>query len=292
MQVLPVEIEGEFMLPSDLFSKAVSSLSKDVEVQVLDNHITVKSGRFESKFNIPKLDSSKIPFSPPEDSSIEKSPEDFMASLKQVYFSVSKDETKVEMRGIQFKNSFFYSTDNYRISRFATLFSMTKEWTVPDTLLSLILSEGEPEEFCIEKDKVWFFYPSFLVFGTTFSLPFRDCEKIFNKISGLPTSSKVEYATTEVEEVLNRLVFFTNAYPYRLDVTVSSNKLLFKVKGSGAEAEEEAACKTELVGVFSVNIQLFVESLSKANAFYFTEGLVYFVSSSGLESILSCLDVR
>ena len=311
IQVMPVTFETDFMVPADLFTKPIQSLTKDVEIEVKDGNVIVKSGGFKTKFPVVNLNKERVRLEPPSIEVAKQFPivlkkdkepsRYFMKSLKQVYFSVCKDETKVGYRGVLFKESngrkWFYSTDNYRSSRFELLeeesdpfFLRKEDWLVPDTLLSLVLEGEEPAAYCLEGEKIWLYYSDFLVMAKFPTAPFRDVGGFFERPPGL---EKVQFNSTEVSESLSRLSFFATAYPYRSDVVViPPDRLIFVVKGGDIEAVEEVSCKTLATGVFPVNVNYFKEAAEKTTEFYFADPSIYFYSPSGLESVLLMLEAK
>gem|GEM_PF-6924108 len=289
IHISPVTFETMVAVPSELFSRPIQTLSQDVELEVSDKNIVVRSGDFKAKFPVIGLDSKKVEINPPDFSMLSKLPSKFMDSLKQVLFSVSKDETKIGMRGILFKDKKFYSTDNYRISRAKFLGDFKEGFFIPDRLLSLVLSEEDPIEYCLEGNKLWLFYEDFLVFGILPSVPFPECDSLFST----PPAAKVYFTSSKVLECLDRLSVFVSNFPYRMDVLVYSNSIFFIVHSGGTiEAVEAIECKSEITGVFAANINYFREAAEKSEWFTFNKNIICFYSKAGLESILLQLEAK
>lgn len=291
--------DTEIMIPADLFSKPVQSLTQDVEISLKSGNIFVKSGGFQTKFPVVSLNMDRVRIESPDPTHIRHFPEDFIASIRQVYFSVCKDETKVGMRGVYLKNNSLYSTDNYRMAKYPlhvnshSFYELKEEWIIPDILLTQILSEKDPGSYCIDNQKIWLYYveDNFLVFGKFPTAPFPECESMF-MIKAWEENERVKFSSSKVVDSLSRLSFFATAYPNRLDVIVLPNKLVFVVSEGEIEAVEEVACETIFTGTFPVNVNYFKEAMERSDRFYVTDHAIYFYSESGLESILLRLEVK
>jgi len=297
IHALPITFEQDLLVPAMLFSRPIQSLSGDVTIRVEEGSVIIQSRGFKSKFPYLDLDKNRLSVAAPDLSEFKFFPKDFMASLNQVYFSVNKDETMVGLRGVKVDGQVFYSTDNFRISKYNYLLEKNEsleDLMIPDNLLIRILSEGEPDGYCLQGDRIWFTYEDFLVFGKLPSAPFSDCESIFGSIkSSLEESNKVGFDSSALSESLTRLSFFATAYPNRIHVLIFPSRMVLVAKNGEVEAVEQVICDTAATGAFSVNLNFFKQAVERSDLFYFGTK-IYFLSTrgfhKGLEIVLMPLE--
>lgn len=280
-------------VPGESVRELLSSLG-EIDLCSESENVVISSGkRFETKFKTPLKSLPSWDFEMPPTDSVEPLPKEFFSGLKQVYFSVSKDETKPEMRGVFCSGGYLYSTDNVRITRFPIKLGEVLDFVVPDNLLEYIIDESLPPlGYYVDKTKVWLIFEGFLVFGQRSLLEFPDCKPIFESSR---LESEVKFDPVELGKVLDRFSFFCRSYPFSISVVVTpSGKLIVDSSSPGFEyATEITECKTNVraeIG-FSVNLNFFKEIVSKSNRFYINDRYLYFFSDSGLESLLITLGV-
>lgn len=120
-----IETQGEFTVPSKLFSDYVALLPKDrVDVSLGGNAFTVACGTYQTKLNgIPASEFPLIPTIDPQKRFTVKVA-DFKKAVGQVLFAVAPNESRPEISGVQFKFSpmegemelILAATDSYRLA--------------------------------------------------------------------------------------------------------------------------------------------------------------------------------
>lgn len=290
--------ENRILVPADIFHKAIIALEgQDIEVTIRRG-VAIKAGGFKTKFQ--EIDASGYTsFEVPQEG-IKDIPKDFMADIKQIRFSVSSDSNKPEMMGVYFDGSHFYSTDNYRITRFALGEPVEERLLIPNTLLSLIVSEGEPNGYCLEESKgrIWFFYDEFIVFGKLLEGEFPNCGTVFETLGEKINANemkKVAFDRANVAKALERLSMFKIEAPNRTDLVIQPGVLYLLVAGEGVEAIEKLPAETAHSGLFSVSLNFLKDAVNGTECFFFPDqGLkapLFFQSQTGLETLLLPLEV-
>jgi DNA polymerase III sliding clamp (beta) subunit (PCNA family) len=291
--------EDKILVPADILYKAILSL-KDQEIEMtIGKGVSIKSGGFKTKFQ--EINASDYPpdgicFDIPVES-IKGAPKDFMASIKQVRFSVGTDKNKPALMGIYFDGQYFYSTDNYRVTRLKSLETTEDAFLIPNALLKKVASEGEPSGFCIYQGAIWFFYKDLIVFGKLLEGEFPNCKTYFEKYDGMVRNEElrlVKFDRLALKMALNNLSPLRPEAPHRIDVVIRPGVLLLLAAGEGGEAIEKVDCETNGSGIFSVNLNCFEDAINATECFYFPDdekSPVYFLSQWGLETLLLPLEI-
>jgi len=251
--------------------------------------ISISSGkRFSSKFSNLLKSLPRWDFKVPTPDETELLPEKVFSGLQKVYFSVSTDETKADMRGVFCSGGYIYSTDNALMTRFPVDLGKIVDFFIPDNLLGYIIDEQRgPVGYSLDSTKIWFVFEDFVVFGQRFLGDFPNCKSVFESSK---LTSEVKFDSTELGKVLDRFSFFVNSHPYLVDLVITpQGQLIVDAIASGIEfLTELVECETNVrdeIG-FSVHINFLKKIVSKSNRFYVNDSFLHFFSDSGLESLL------
>lgn len=297
----------EFVLPSETFSKILTSFPPDTEVDLIKQEkntiIKVKGNRnFNAKF--PNLLDESISIDvPPEDAKIPL-PDGLTDCLKQLLFSVPKDnKVKESLRGVFYDGKSFYASDNIKLSRITPGFaSLGEELFIPNQLLEHVV-EDKPLAYCISEtdgaDKtLWFWFKDYIVFVQVKGSVFPMGEANFDKVLAEKSNSTFISAPEELKETTDRISILADQYRGRVNIVAFKDELVFyTLSPSGIEAIEFLPVKSNITEgerprFVAVDINFFKEEIERCSEFFFTEDFIYFSNKEGLESILKPLSVE
>lgn len=118
-----VEKEGRVVLPAKIIYDYVSLLPNEaVDLELVENELNVKCNKYKTKIKTAQVEEFPLIPSVKEENKIVINKEEFKNSLSQVLFSVSMDETRVELSGILLRYSQstktmeVVATDSYRLA--------------------------------------------------------------------------------------------------------------------------------------------------------------------------------
>lgn len=118
-----IERPGSITIPSKLVGEFVSSLPKStVSLEVKDDHLYIKSGKFSSVINGVVADEfPELPSVDPEKSvKLDISPDKFKKAISQTILATSNDATRAVLTGVYWYtvdgNLYLAATDGYRLS--------------------------------------------------------------------------------------------------------------------------------------------------------------------------------
>jgi DNA polymerase III sliding clamp (beta) subunit (PCNA family) len=293
IQMVDSPFEESVVAPGHVFGKLLDSVKSDIQlISEGDRTVVIKSGKFFTRLEIENCDVGFWDFDIPIDSEIIPVPSELFPSIRQIYFSICKDETKPNMRGIYCDKEFLYATDNFQMTRFP--YKSDFVFFIPDSLLSLILEEEPGPISCVFKtDKVWFIFEDSLVFGSIRNAQFPPCRRVFEKYdSTVNSESKFVEFGSEFSEALERFAFLAAAYPNRVDLTFEPpNYMIIKTSGPGIQtAEEELVCHTNYTGSLTLNLGYLKDVVKRTNKFYiFDDRIIVFENPSGLRGVLTTM---
>jgi DNA polymerase III sliding clamp (beta) subunit (PCNA family) len=297
----------EFVLPSEIFSRVLSSFPVDAEVDLTkqEKFTVIKIGKtFRAKF--PNLEDEGINIDiPPEEAKIQL-PDGYGDCLRQLLFSIPKDDkTKESLRGIYYNGKSFYASDNIKLSRITSNFDqMTSELFIPTQLLDH-LTEDKPLAYCITDTEgldrlLWFWFKDYVIFcaikGTVF--PIR--EEVFDKFVDEKNSVGVVVSANreELKEKVDRISIIADQYKYRINIIALQHELiLYTLLPNGMDAIEFLPITSSVkdgdkAGFVAVDINYLKEEIERCSDLSFTEDFIYFNNKEGLESILKSLGVE
>lgn len=295
----------EFVLPSETFFGILSSFPADTEVDLIkqDKYTFVKVGRsFRAKF--PNLQEESINMDIPPDEVKIPLPDGFGECLRQIVFSVPKDDkVKESLRGIYYDGKSFYASDNIKLSRITPNFTLGEELFIPNQLLEHLV-EDKPLAYCITEAEgverlLWFWFKDYIIFGAVKGTVFPMGEGNFDKILVEEcNSTHISAKPEELKENVDRIAIIAEQYRNRINIVAFKDDLaLYTVIPSGIEAIEffpvssdvKEGEKPEFV---AVDINFFKEEIERCSDFFFTDDFIYFRNKDGLESILKPLGVE
>jgi DNA polymerase III sliding clamp (beta) subunit (PCNA family) len=278
-----------FFVPTDLLT-IVGNLEKEANLVVDAENLRISSGRFKTK--IPLFRGNHIyPGMPKE---IEKLPEKFLEYVDKVYFAVTKDETKPEMRGVFVDKNVFYATDNRRIVRYTAPIEFAPSFLIPDPLLELVMvGNDSPLGYTFLDGKFWIWYQNYLVFCSLIKKEFPDCKGIFDHYVGKPPEVVCDFDLVAIGAALRRLEPFAEGLLIKkISVLVTDKCMVFKgANPLVGEAEEEIDASGLPSGTtwsFDVSFELFNSIATKIPKFSFLDNVLYF-SDNKLECLLTCV---
>lgn len=119
-----VEEEGEFTVPSKLFSDYISLLSDRVDIEVKEQEVFISSGSSSAK--IKGLPASEFPFLPRVENGkiVTILKKIFLQAINHVVFAAATNETRPELSGVLLKINeksdkiFLTATDSYRLAEY------------------------------------------------------------------------------------------------------------------------------------------------------------------------------
>lgn len=308
----PVIFSEDFVFPSELFSRVLSSVEdEDAKVDLIrrGDHTFFKTGNFQWKIPNTQVEEHNM-FEvnvPPDDVKI-PIPDGLVECLKQILFSVSGEIGKIKesLRGVFYDGKYIYGSDNIMLSRIkfdfgqATLFFPIQilEHLVEDTPLAYCKTEvdGGPE-------LLWFWFKDYVTFVSIKDIAFPMGPEIFNKILSEKINSIVFRFDENTPKALEgkdtaRIYHLAEHNNNRVNIIAFKDELVFyTLLPSGMDAIEffpiasniPEGQKAEFV---AVNIKFFKDELEHCEDFFFTQDFIYFSNKSGLESILKPLGVE
>lgn len=295
----------EFVLPSETFSGILSSFPADTEVDLIkqDKYTFVKVGRtFRAKF--PNLQEESINIDIPPDAAKIPLPDGFGESLRQIVFSVPKDDRiKESLRGVYYNGKSFYASDNIKLSRITPNFTLGEELFIPNQLLEHLV-EDKPLAYCTTEAEgverlLWFWFKDYIIFGAVKGTIFPMGENDFNKILAEEcNSTHISAEPVELKENVDRIFIVASQYRNRINIVAFKDELvLYTVIPSGIEAIEFLSVSSDVKDgekpeFVAVDINFFKEEIEQCSNFFFTDDFIYFRNEDGLESILKPLGVE
>lgn len=247
-----LSLHEDIAVPSEMISKLLHSFESGLEITVEGKRIAkneeeakegktllIRSGKkFISKLSTPYINKNLWDFKKPNMEEMTLLDKEFFPCIRKIYFSVCKDETKPNYRGLYCDGDFLYSTDNARVTRYPFKFEKGKGLVIPDPLLELIIDETTPVGYSTTGEtekKLWLlFEEGFLVFINSFNLKFPECRKVFESIN---VEEEVEFSSEEFMIVLRRFDLLVPTWPQKVVlVIIPGSKILVTAKGPGLEA--------------------------------------------------------
>jgi DNA polymerase III sliding clamp (beta) subunit (PCNA family) len=275
-----------FFVPSDLLT-IFGNLEQVADIEVDSEYCRISSGRFKTK--IPLFRGN---YTYPEmPSEIEKLPDKFLDYVREVYFAVTKDETKPEMRGVFVDKNVFYATNNRLIVRYTAPIEFASSFLIPDTLLELVIG-NEPLGYTFLEDKFWFWYQNYLVFCSLIKKSFPDCKGIFDFYVSKPPEIVCSFDLSSMISALRRLEPFAEGILIKkISVLVTDKCITFKgTNPNVGEAEEEidsSGLPSGTTWSFDVSFELFSSLASRINRFSLIEQVLCFSDGGPLEGLLT-----
>jgi hypothetical protein len=303
----PVSIPEEFILPAEIFSRLLSSqlfLKRKVDLARQENLTVFKAGRIRIKIPNPPHE-YLINVDVPPDDSFHILPDGFSEAIKQVLFSVPKQErVKEALRGINYDGKSFYASDNIKLSRITPNFSIPlPELFIPTQLLEHLV-EDKPISYCITESEgadrmLWFSFKDYVIFTNVKDSIYPMGEEIFDKLYKEKVNSAV--ISADPEELKNTVAVISilaELYMNRVNLVAFKNELTFyTLTPGGLEAigtlpvtsNVKEGDRAELVAVDTIYLK---EIVNECSDFFFTGDFAYFSNKDGLESVLKPLGVE
>lgn len=301
----------EFVLPSEIFSRVLSSFPVDAEVDLTkQEHFTViKIGKtFRAK--LPHLEGDGINIDiPPEEAKIQL-PDGFGECLRHLLFSVPKDDkAKESLRGVYYNGKSFYASDNIKLSRITPVFIQETQISWPDTELFIPtqlldhLTEDKPLAYCITETEgldrlLWFWFKDYVIFCAIKGTVFPIGEEIFDKFVDEKNSVVVSANPEELKEKVDRISIIAEQHKDRINIIALQHELiLYTSLPNGMDAIEFLPVTSSVkdgdkAGFVAVDVNFLKEEIERCSDFSFTEDFIYFNNKEGLESILKSLGVE
>jgi len=304
----PVSISEEFILPAEIFSRLLSSqliVRRKVDMAKQETHTVLKAGRVRIKIPDPPHE-YLINVDVPPDDSFHILPEGFSDSLKQVLFSVPKEErVKEALRGINYDGKSFYASDNIKLSRFTpNNFDLGNELFIPTQLLEHLVEEDKPVSYCVTESEgadrmLWFSFKDYVIFTNVKGTVYPMGAEIFDKLYSEKSNSAIISADAEAfKDTVDVISILAELYMNRVNLVAFRNELTFyTLTPGGLEAigtlpvtsNIKEGDRAELVAVDTTYLK---EIVDKCSDFFFTGDFAYFSNKDGLESVLKPLGVE
>lgn len=117
-----VESEGEFTVQAKLLADYVNLLPKEqVELELVDNYLSIKCGKYKTKINGLKADDFPVIPNLPKEEIATATVKDFKNAVSQVIFAVANDDARPEISGVYFQfkgvELVMVTTDSYRLAQ-------------------------------------------------------------------------------------------------------------------------------------------------------------------------------
>lgn len=265
-----VDDEGEFTVPSKLFSDYVSLLSNDrVDVELINDSIAIES--LATKTKIKGIPASEFPLIPKLDSTIAyRLPvADFRRALGRVIFAVSTNESRPELSGVLMKfeptgpsgSLLLAATDSYRLSEARVPLhegsgSSERSVIVPvrtmaeiARILGAFKESGENRqtlEIVVADNQILFLYDSIELISRTIDGKYPDYRAI------IPESAKttITVSRDELQKGVKASALFTRSGINDVQLIVDSALSKLTLRSSDSQTgENESVLLGEIAGI-------------------------------------------
>ncbi len=279
-----VDRDGEFTVPAKLFFDFVSLLpSEQVDLEVVDDVLQVRSGGFSTKIN--GLSASEFPLIPTlQDGQMYKfSASELREGITGALFAVSTNESRPELSGVSLRvhdaavgtgKATLAATDSYRLSeRIVDVqgSSEARAVIIPARTLaevSRVISVSKddvdtPEqiEVTIAENQILFRFGSIEIVSRTIDGRYPDYRQIIP--TAFKTDAKFEVGT--LIKAIKTASLFSRTGLFDITLTFTPSKKVISVRGADTtRGENVGECPAELAGVdnaVTVNYRYLLDGL-------------------------------
>lgn len=254
------EEEGDFTIPSRLFSECVGLLSDKVEIELKEQSLEIISGSTSTK--IKGVPASEFPLFPKIENG-EKyicQKNALVQAINQVVFSVAENETRPELSGVFFKTNenkqlILAATDSYRLSESR----LSAEWTseknlsiiVParalqelSRILSLAKDEGTQVTIEIGANQICFSYDNIEILSRLIDGAYPDYEQIIPK----EFKTKATFKRDALAKTIKAASLFSRSGIYDVTVRARPGEGLEIVSANSQLGEYKTLVESEVSG--------------------------------------------
>lgn len=301
----PVTFSEDFVLPSETFSRILSSFSSfNTKVKLIkkEDHTLLKAGVFKLKF--PDLQEYSIDMDIPPDDAKKPLPDGFGECLSKILFSVPKDDkVKESLKGVHYDGKSFYASDNIKLSRLTPKFKLDNTLFIPTQLLEHLVGEDKPLAYCIASSAdaglLWFWFEEYVIFSAIKGTIFPMGEETFDKIESKKSNSVIISANSDaLKEKIDRISILAEQHMNRVNLVSLGNELaIYTQLPGGTEVIDflpviSNASEGQKAEFLAVDIKYLKEEIDLSSDFFFTEDFIYFSNKDGLDSVLKPLGVE
>lgn len=272
--VIPTENDVEVALPIEEFEKFINRISaKEIDMVVGEN-VELKAGRAKATFakNDEILDSAKkLNINIPTD--FEELPEDFIAGIKLVQYSVSKDMGREDQTFVKVEDNTLVSTDNFRVSE-VTMSSDLPKMFIAGGVLKYLISYNVTS-YSIDEGVIYFKTKDDMYFMTRLgNVNFVEYEHLFDVNGDKFTFPKdmdklIDTASVTVDGIsdIDKMV----------KVVIDNNVIKLSSKNDiGMVEVEEELENNSVTASFFINPEFMMDVLKVTNEAIITDNLILF----------------
>lgn len=275
----PIEnlnIEGAIQA-EELYKFLTKVKTKEIDLDVTENEIILKSGHSKSGFLLKK--EIKLPIEDEELASKKTwktLSKDFLHFLKFAGMNCSNDMSNPMLTCIHVNSlGFIESTDNYRVTHCKNIEVPVKTFLIPTTSANVVISL-QPTK--ISDGKGWVHFKTeneTMISCRTFEEAFVDTSPILQKAKG---GLKIVFPE-KLNEILERAIIFTDKQTIanNIDITINGKKLLIESRLETSWFEESTSIEYKGDEIkFSIAPYLLKDILKQTNICTLSEKLLRF----------------
>jgi len=280
----PWDFGQGFTLLAERLTRLLTAMEGSTEMLHLtpgNGQVRATGGAFRADFASLKVEEFPFPTLPGKKTATAVS-EDWGRLLGAAAFSVSQDETKPALRGLQVAGKWIRSSDNYRITRVRQ--SEPLEMFLPDIVASRLGSAiTQVQRVAVTDHLVVLYLPEGAVFGQRLAVAFPNVDELFVRYGKALQADKtlVEIRAEDPQALataLRRVLLFTEGdLLSRLRVTLATDGVQIATPEGGQEQAVEVVpvlvrgAGAKSGRTFDINGKMFLEAWERCSRVFVAE---------------------